>query len=299
VLLFVLPMAAAVSRTEGQSASIIARDFLQYDPTCAGFIGSPGDPATITRSCSVQSGAFAPNQPSLSATFAGFATYLTGYSLGASLMTSGYGQNTGGDFGGTVSVSWNDVLKVQPLSSLSQIEMAQMFVEIPWQVSGGITGYSDPFHSWWFAQANAMIRAGSSAQSSWSDLMEVDPGGTPFESSSGVFAPLRISVATFAANNWIEPLFLQLALLSTAHIGSQAWTSVATTADFSHTATLGEVRVVDENGDDLSQQFSLTTGSGRTFGAVVVTPEPSSIALLVTGLIVVFSIARWKEIRVE
>ena len=82
---------------------------------------------------------------------------------------------------------------------------------------------------------------------------------------------------------------------NTSGTGSDTFSDAAM-ADFLHTAILSSVGVSDNAGNAITD-FTITTGSGRTFPAVASVPEPTTYAMMLGGIVLLGFFARRKKQR--
>ena len=69
-----------------------------------------------------------------------------------------------------------------------------------------------------------------------------------------------------------------------------AWSSGSSaTADFSHTAILDQIVVLDSQ-NQVVPNFSIASASGTSYGPQGVVPEPASVVLLASSIVVLWFI---------
>lgn len=88
-------------------------------------------------------------------------------------------------------------------------------------------------------------------------------------------------------------VFVAVAYDNTSSNGPDAFSDAAS-ADFLHTAILSSVGVTDNAGNAVTN-FTVTTGSGRTFPAVASVPEPTTDAMMLGGIALLGFFARRKK----
>lgn len=90
-------------------------------------------------------------------------------------------------------------------------------------------------------------------------------------------------------------VFAAVAYDNTSSVGPDAFSDTAS-ADFLHTAILSSVGVSDNEGNAMTN-FTITTGSGRTFPAVASVPEPTTYAMMLGGMGLLGCVALRKKRR--
>ena len=303
-IVFCLALAFGGARAHAQQAIAEASsNVLNGSSGCGGSSVSQRGTATDRLTCS----GTAQVVPGLttSETFYGSAVTVAGTAFHASANISGYyqagpGQSYGRTLNGYAGGHFYDYLFVTPLATtvLSPAQLQSDYLLLPASVDGGVSGHSTAYGSW-TGSGYLDVGLGSSARGQWVDY--ASSSSSPTQYASG---PLRVPLADFANAGGRLDFFANFSASLTMFVQATGGAATSDTelfdllADFSNTATIGIARVYDAAGNDISNEFRLTTASGRDFNAEATTvPEPTALTAIALGLTGVGVVARKRRTR--
>lgn len=191
---------------------------------------------------------------------------------------------------------WSDQALVTPLPSAPAATHLQIALQVTGALSANGDGICDP---------NGAFTGGMGALADFG-AQSTNAGDTPVGGTWVASGP-RCSPTLGASVNQIFVLSLGLSNGSTApfsysisasgdassygQLGSP--TTASWTADFAHTVNPLWYRVLDANNGDVTSAYNVTFTQGMAFGpAATTTPEPSSLAMLGTGIVGLFGFRR-------